>query len=308
MRVLQVGLGNQGCKRCDVAGKDIIARVDPINPKAEYKSLHEAPVDSFDAAILSTPDAFKLGLAEYLISKGKHVLVEKPLLARDDRQIIELAKLARSTGAVCYTAYNHRFEPNIKALKSLLDSGEIGSVYVARFFYGNGTARNVKASWRDEGLGVLSDLGSHLIDLSAFLFGAVHPKFVAWSLKRFENRALDYVLLGSSSFPSIQVEATYLSWRNTFAVDALCELGSAHVRGLCKWGTSTFVIRRRVFPSGTPHEVVKTVDGLDATWAEEYQHFKQLCRRNGPSSFEKDLWINSVLNDIVQAWGDKLPS
>ena len=307
MRVLQVGLGNQGCKRCDVAGKDIIARVDPINAEAEYKSLYEVPVASFDAAILSIPDTLKLGLAEYLISKGKHVLVEKPLLARDGRQIAELAKLARSTGAVCYTAYNHRFEPNIKALKSLLDSGEIGPVYVARLFYGNGTAKNVKSSWRDEGFGVLSDLGSHLIDLSAFLFGSVHPKFVAWSLKRFENRAFDYILLGYSGFPLIQVEATYLSWRNTFAVDVLCELGSAHVRGLCKWGSSTFVVRRRVFPSGTPHEIVKTVDGPDPTWAEEYQHFEKLCT-SGPSSFENDLWINSTLNDIVEASGDKLPS
>lgn len=307
MRVLQVGLGNQGRKRCAVAGRDIVGRVDPVNPEAEYKSLHEAPVDFFDAAIISTPDALKLSLAEYLISKGKHVLVEKPLLARDDRQIIGIASLARSTGAVCYTAYNHRFEPNIKALKSLLDSSELGSVYVARLFYGNGTARNVKSSWRDEGFGVLSDLGSHLIDLSAFLFGAVRPKFVAWSLKRFENRAFDHILLGSLSFPSIQIEATYLSWRNTFAVDVLCELGSAHVRGLCKWGPSTFVARKRVFPSGTPHEVVKTEDGPDPTWAEEYRHFKQLCGRD-PSSLENDLWINSTLNGIVEARGEKLPS
>ena len=40
------------------------------------------------------------------------------------------------------------------------------------FFYGNGTAINVKNStWRDVGQGVISDLGSHLIDLSDFLFG-----------------------------------------------------------------------------------------------------------------------------------------
>lgn len=307
MRVVQVGLGNLGQKRCVIAGGDIVATVDPYNPEAKYKFLYEAPVDSFDAAILSTPDALKLNLAEYLISKGKHVLVEKPLLAHDDSRITELAGLARSTGAVCYTAYNHRFEPNIKALKAVLDGGELGPVYVARFFYGNGTARNVKSSWRDKGFGVLSDLGSHLIDLSAFLFGGVRPNFIAWSLKRFENRAFDYVLLGSSGVPSIEIEATYLSWRNTFAVDVLCELGSAHLRGLCKWGPSTFVVRRRVFPSGTPDKVVKTVGGPDPTWAEEYQHFKQLCT-NGQSSFENDLWINFIMNDIVKAGSEELLS
>lgn len=307
MRMLQVGLGNQGRKRCVIAGRDIAARVDPVNLEAEYKSLYEAPVDSFDAAILSTPDALKLDLAKYLISKGKHVLIEKPLLARDDAQISGLASLSRSTGAICYTAYNHRFEPQIKALKALLDSGELGPVYIAKFFYGNGTARNVKSSWRDKQFGVLSDLGSHLIDLSAFLFGAVYPKFVAWSLNRFENRAFDYVLLGSVGLPLIQIEATYLSWRNTFTVDVLCELGSAHVQGLCKWGPSTLIIRKRVFPSGIPQEVVKTVDGPDPTWAEEYQHFKELCRV-GDTDMGKDFWINSVLNCLVQAEKEELPA
>ena len=47
-----------------------------------------------------------------------------------------------------------------------------GKVYFARFFYGNGTALEVKHSeWRDRGLGVLPDLGSHLLDMTLFLFG-----------------------------------------------------------------------------------------------------------------------------------------
>ena len=38
-------------------------------------------------------------------------------------------------------------------------------------FYGNGTARLVRNSyWRDQGNGVLSDLGSHLVDTSKFFF------------------------------------------------------------------------------------------------------------------------------------------
>ena len=39
-------------------------------------------------------------------------------------------------------------------------------------FYGNGTARLVRDSdWRDQGSGVLHDLGSHLLDTVAYWFG-----------------------------------------------------------------------------------------------------------------------------------------
>lgn len=300
MRVVIVGLGIQGTKRLAIANSDAVATVDPVTPNSQYRAIEQVPLEDFDAALVCTPDQVKVPVLEYLLGHGKHVLVEKPLLAEDEEVLFRLERLSRSAGVTCYTAYNHRFEPHIKALKALLDSGELGPVYIAKFFYGNGTARNVKSSWRDKEFGVLSDLGSHLIDLSAFLFGAVHPKFVAWSLNRFENRAFDHVFLSSPGFPLIQIEATYLSWRNTFTVDVLCELGSAHVRGLCKWGPSTLIICKRVFPSGIPQEVVKTVDGPDPTWAEEYQHFKELCRV-GDTDMENDFWINSVLNCLVRA-------
>lgn len=305
MRVLQVGFGHQGKKRCAVAGQDIVAKVDPVDPQAQYQTLDQVPINSFDAAIVSTPDAPKLGLVKFLISEGKNVLVEKPLLSRDSAEIAALADLCRITGAIWYTAYNHRFEPTIKALKTLLESGELGPIYTARFFYGNGTARNVRQSWRDETFGVLSDLGSHLIDLSAFLFGSNRPTFLPWSLRQFENRAFDHILLGSSGLPVIQLEATYLSWRNTFTIDVLCELGSVHVLGLCKWGPSQLIIRKRVFPSGKPHESVETVDGVDPTWDEEYQYFKSLCQ-TGRTNLENDLWINSIILSIAQLAGAKL--
>ena len=54
-------------------------------------------------------------------------------------------------------------------MKALLESGELGRVYRCRLFYGNGTARDVRNSpWRDKGAGVLTDLGSHLLDTVLF--------------------------------------------------------------------------------------------------------------------------------------------
>ena len=49
-----------------------------------------------------------------------------------------------SKGAVCYTAYNHRFEPHFVRMREVIASGELGALYHCRMFYGNGTARLVR--------------------------------------------------------------------------------------------------------------------------------------------------------------------
>lgn len=301
MRTVVVGLGVQGRKRLAVAGEDVVATVDPVVAGSRYQSIHQVPLDSFDAALVCAPDQEKLPMLTYLLSQGKHVLVEKPLLAPDGEQLCRLGECARSSGAACYTAYNHRFEPQIQRLKEFLDAQALGEVYAARLFYGNGTARDVQNSpWRDGGLGALSDLGSHLLDLVHFLFGQNRGRFQPWGLSSFETRTFDHVLFGSPGRPFLELEATFLSWRNTFTVDILGELGSAHLNGLCKWGPSTLTVRKRVFPSGVPQEDVQTVSCPDPTWALEYRHFQQLCQVGG-TNIEKDQWLNSILGDLARS-------
>lgn len=300
VRVLIIGLGIQGHKRLAVAGKDAAGTVDLVHPDARYRRVEDVPLDSFDAACVCTPDDSKLPIVEYLLSHDKHVLVEKPLLAPDNSQIKKLEQLAHSKKRICYTAYNHRFEPHLVTLKKWLDSQKVGKIYTARFFYGNGTAADVKKSpWRDKDTGVVSDIGSHLLDTVLFLFGGRTFHFKAWKLGRFENRAFDHAVFGSAEEPLIQLEMTLLSWKNTFNADILGESGSLHVEGLCKWGPSTLRARKRVLPSGKPSEESDTIVLADPTWKLEYEHFKMLCK-NGRTDLSSDIYINSMLKEMTQ--------
>lgn len=299
MRSVIVGMGIQGRKRAAIAGPDVVATVDPVSPEARYRAIEDVRLDSFDAALVCTPDAAKHSLLKYLLSNGKHVLVEKPLLVPHDSELQELQSIARRTGAACYTAYNHRFEPHLRSLKQILDSGTLGKIHQARFFYGNGTARDVRNSpWRDKGSGVLTDLGSHLLDLSMFLFGSSRRSFRLWACHRLENLAPDHCLFGSEEPPVLQCEMTLLSWRNHFTLDVVGELGSAHVQGLCKWGPNTLTIRRRQLPSGKPREEVRGLEQPDPTWELEYAHFKELCAI-GANNLANDLWINVSLQSLA---------
>ena len=306
MRVIVVGLGVQGRKRREVAGADCVAVVDPAQLEAQYRRVEDVPIDAYDAALCCIPDEPKAEILGYLLSKGKHVLVEKPLWTPAEADIERLQTAALASGTICYTAYNHRFEPHFVRMRDLIASGALGRLYRCRMFYGNGTARLVRDSeWRDRGAGVLPDLGSHLLDTCRFWFGdAALGEFEVVSADRFENRAPDHAVLRSAAAaPRIELEMTLLMWRNHFTCDILAERGSAHIESLCKWGPSVFIHRTRVLPSGRPTEDVVTLPQGDPTWALEYTHFKRLVTEGSRSDLSNDLWLQRTLRTLAARVG-----
>jgi predicted dehydrogenase len=183
-------------------------------------------------------------------------------------------------------------------MKELIDSGRLGKIYSIRMYYGNGTARLVRDSaWRDQGAGVLPDLGSHLLDTLNFWLGKPIEDFKIFSANRFENRAFDQVSFGANADPVVQLEVSLLSWRNHFYADIYAEKGTAHIQSLCKWGPSTFTFRDRKLPSGRPDEESITLVQPDPTWELEYEHFKTICRE-GSGNIENDIWINRTLGNL----------
>ena len=289
-RVLIIGFGIQGRKRQSFLKNNFVAIVDPVAEEATYKSIYEVPLDSFDAALLCIPDQEKFSIVSYLLSNKKHVLVEKPLIFTNEQ--VESIKLL-SAQAVCYTAYNHRFEPHFIRMRNHIQSGVLGKIYSCRMFYGNGTARDVRNSnWRDEGLGVIHDLGSHLLDTFLFWFNDPGYFFEQITTKNFENKAPDYAVFHSqNSAMFVQLEMTMLSWRNHFTCDILAENGSAHIESLCKWGPSIFTKRNRKLPSGRPDEKVITLVQSDPTWALELEYFKALCATGYGTNIDNDVWV-----------------
>lgn len=299
MRVVVVGLGIQGHKRRTFAGSDFVASVDPVNAQADFRDIKDVPLDRYDAVLACIPDAPKIEILRYCINHKKHVLVEKPLWSERESDLVELQALARRSGVLCYTAYNHRFEPHYVRMRDLIKSGGLGTLYSCRMFYGNGTARLVRESaWRDRGAGVLPDLGSHLLDTCRFWFGDL-SEFSIISARAFENRAPDHVVISSERGRlRIELEMTLLMWRNHFTCDILAENGTAHISSLCKWGPTTFTTRQRVLPSGRPPEESITLVQDDPTWALEYAHFRELCGSGAMTDLSTDIWLRREIERL----------
>ena len=297
LRYLLAGLGNIGTKRRAILGGRCVGAVDPVHPAAEFTDPAQCPAGRYDAAILAVPNPEKLALLEYFLSRGKHVLVEKPLLFACDETAGRMNRLAREKGAIWHTGYNHRFEPQVAALKARLDSADVGRIYSGRLFYGNGTVRNMIGSWREEGLGVLEDLGCHLIDLMGHLFGYAKADFRVWALEAVEAKNTDRCILATPDH-RFELECSMLCWKNTFSIDVYGEKGSLHVNGLCKWGDSELIFRERVFPSGVPIEFRSVVKGPDLTWEKDLQHFETQVDK-GETSGENDARISSAIRTIA---------
>lgn len=298
MKVAIVGMGIQGIKRKKFLGSDFACSVDKFK-KSDYSSIQNVPLKDYDSVFICLPDKEKLKVINYCIKNKKHILIEKPFTLNNLKVFTTLQKKARLNQVVCYTAYNHRFEPNFINMKKLIDSKKLGKTYLCRIFYGNGTAKLVKKNWRDSGKGVRLDLTPHLLDLCNFWFGKNIGNFKIISSNSFENKASDHALIISEkSKPKIYIEISYVMWKNTFSCDLIASKGSAHINNLCKWGKSTLTYRKRKFPSGKPVEIKNSIIRNDPTWLLEYKNFKNIIKKQKKTDFSKDLWIQKQINRI----------
>jgi predicted dehydrogenase len=292
MTYLLVGYGNIGSKRKAVLGQRCRAAVDPFNPAADHRTVAEVDPASYDAVVAAVPNDAKVELLRYFLDRGKHVLVEKPLIL-DAETASDLARRARSAGAVWYTSYNFRFEPNVIALKKYVDDGRLGQIYRVRMFYGNGTAGNLVGTWRDSRYGVLEDMATHLIDLAGFVFGRFGCEFQVWERRGYELKGPDHCILATTD-RELVIECSFLSWKNRWRIEVVGERGLLEMDGLTKWGASDLVLWQRRFPSGVPEAQRERAEGPDPTWAADLAHFEAQVRA-GVTSYDNDVWLSRTV-------------
>jgi predicted dehydrogenase len=129
-----------------------------------------------DLVVLGTPPALHRDQAIAAVERGLHVVVDKPFApsAEDAQTMIDAAARA---GVVLTVFQNRRWDGDFLTVVDLVRSGRLGEVrsFESRFEWwrpeGFGNWRD--AAGADDGGGLLTDLGSHLIDQAVQLFGPV---------------------------------------------------------------------------------------------------------------------------------------
>ncbi len=302
MKILIVGLGVQGKKRKKILNKRFyFASVDKKNKDADFSKIEDVPLNKYDSVFICTPDSAKIKILNFCLKNNKNALIEKPLISKSKKKILKLEKDANKKKLVFYTAYNHRFEPHFINIKKILESEILGKIYYCHLFYGNGTARLVrKNKWRDKGLGVIQDLGPHLMDTILFWFKKQF-KFKKVFKNKFENKSYDHAILSSKKNKFfVKLEMTMCMWKNTLRCDIIGSKGSLHMNSLCKWGPSSLIILKRKFPSGKPKQKKIIINKKDPTWALEHKYFFSLINNKKKNDLSKDIWIYQNLTSIMK--------
>lgn len=168
---------------CDVrrqSAEETARRHGIPNVYTDYRELiANAPVD---AVVIVTSNDQHAPMALAAIERGLHVLCEKPL-ALNATEAHEIANAARRAGIISAVNFSYRQNPASRFIRDVIEAGDLGTVYQISLQYLQGYladpdfALPPQTAWRVQrrlaGLGVLGDLGSHLVDLSRFFLGEI---------------------------------------------------------------------------------------------------------------------------------------
>jgi len=195
-----------------------------------FPSLEAALESGIEVAIICTPPTTHFALARLALEAGAHVLCEKPLATRAD-EAQTLVELARARNRTLRTSAKYRFCEGVVAAKSLLQSGEAGTLQNLRLSFG--APFDFKGSWhsnpRLSGGGVWMDNGPHALDLARFFAGDVRlERLEEWTTC---DELETQVRAGfrSMSGASIEIELSWLSRLSEHLAALKCTKGEIFV-------------------------------------------------------------------------------
>jgi UDP-N-acetylglucosamine 3-dehydrogenase len=173
LRAGLLGLGVMGSNHARVlAGLDGVDFVGVFDPSPIVPSrVHDRPVvgdlEEFlelgiDYAVVAAPTVMHLEIGTRLAEAGIHALIEKPVAstATDSRTLRDLFIAKNLVGGV---GHIERYNPALQAARTRIADGLLGDVYQIA------TRRQGPFPGRIADVGVIKDLASHDIDLTAWV-------------------------------------------------------------------------------------------------------------------------------------------
>jgi len=138
-----------------------------------------------DAISVAVPTGFHRDVGTECIRAGVATLIEKPLAASVE-EARELVELAESLDVLLMVGHIERFNPAVRALKDLIDHGDLGDLTSL-------TARRVGVfPPQVKDADVILDLAVHDIDLCSFLLGRLPERVYARAGKALNSRRWDF--------------------------------------------------------------------------------------------------------------------
>lgn len=163
-----------------------------------YRTLEELLSDeAVELVVVNTPSVTHYEYAKKCLQANKNVIVEKPFTATVEEGE-ELIALAKEKNKLLSVYQNRRYDSDYKVVKKVIDEKLLGDLIEAEFHYDRYTEQlsyKVHKETPTPGVGIVYDLGSHLIDQALKLFGMPHSVFADIDTLRPSSKVDDYMEL-----------------------------------------------------------------------------------------------------------------
>ena len=149
--------------------------------------------EDIDLVVLSLPNQEHAVRAREALLAGKHVITEKPAAASAE-EVRALGKLAEEKGRIYSIYQNRRLDGDFLTVKKLLADGSLGELVDYSAHYDRYVTGQSPKDWKREevpGVGLLYDIGVHLVDQIVSLFGAPKAVFADLRKQRQESTGSD---------------------------------------------------------------------------------------------------------------------
>lgn len=239
--------------------------------------------ETIDAVVVCTPSNRHEDNVREALRAGKFVLCEKPLALTADGVARVLAE--EGAGERLQVAMNQRFRADARALRSFVQSGELGDVfYLKTGWLNRATPRG--RTWRESkataGGGAFMDLGIQMLDLALWMLGHPRAERISAQMHRVRGSEVEdaaALLLRLEGDRVINLEVT---WKLLSAKDRqfLHVLGSSGSGSL-----SPFAVFREMstgLTEVTPQLAPGRENLFTASYRNELQHFVDVVRGEQP--------------------------
>jgi predicted dehydrogenase len=275
--------------------------------ETDWRRVIEA--DDVDAVIVAPINAVLKPVTIAALRLGKPVLCEKPL-GLNVREAAAMVRAARSSGVALMTGFNKRFHPAVRKAKASLDRGAIGAPLTIRSVFGHGARAGLEREWlssrRLAGGGALRDLGSHVIDLTAWFGGPIVSAWGTTETLAWDIGVEDYAagLLTTRAGISASFQVGWLNWRNTFSFEVFGTDGYLAVRGLGGgYGLESLEWGRRNRRGGRPVVKTWTFPDENRSWTAQWAEFRSAihARRDPVGDGEDGLRAQQVVEAVYRS-------
>lgn len=173
LRAGLIGLGMMGRHHARVLaslpGVDLVAVADPggdvhgvAGGRAVEADIEGLIAHGLDYCMVAVPTIYHEAIGLALAEAGVHAMIEKPL-AQDTESSTRVADAFTARGLIGAVGHIERYNPALQQARSRLEAGELGEVYQVV------TRRQGPFPARIADVGVVKDLGTHDIDLTAWV-------------------------------------------------------------------------------------------------------------------------------------------